>query len=155
MRPLLAKLLKKDRIVIRKTDSDITRMRKLTLKDKIYKEYAQNAPKNERLDEIDPLMLKNFNHDRNEIAILSPHLFKRKNYSNKLWYQLPEIRDDRKYIINNKRRAIQFLVLGLSLVGGYYLAQYLSDPEDARKYLEELVFEEQLYDHLLGWDDPE
>ncbi|CAI2374867.1 unnamed protein product [Moneuplotes crassus] len=155
MRPLLAKLLKKDKIVIRKSDNDIDRFRKLKLKQKAYENYVKNAPKNERIADIDPLMLKNYNHDRNELFIDAPHLFKRKNYSKSWFYYMPPMRNDKKFEVNNKRRVIQILVFLSALGIGYTIGLRHSSPKNMREHVEELVLEEQLYYHLKGSNDPE
>ena len=84
MRPIIAKILKKDRIVIRKTDSEEIRYAKHLLREKKNKEFKKNEEDYNKLLEARSAdvkklehiyKLKNTNYDRNELMFYSDFLY--------------------------------------------------------------------------------
>lgn len=109
--------------------------------------------------------MQQINYDRNEIALKAPHIYKRSNYSKRLFYIKPEIMKDSHYQSSNKKRFAQILTFFTFMTAGYFVGLKHSDPEDKRQYIYgletptnkdniPLFVEEQLYYHLMGSKDP-
>lgn len=87
MRPILAKILKKDRVVIRKTDDESTRYAKQMLRQKKFSFFTEKEKEQQRILEARQADVKklahmhrllNTNYNRNELVLNTAHLDKRK-----------------------------------------------------------------------------
>lgn len=174
MRPILAKILKKDRVVVRKTDDELTRMAKYKLRDKQLTKFLQKEKEQKMIIDSKTPEIKKLIHmyrlngginvsdkygrivtDKNELYLKdSEFLHKKKNYSNRLFYFMPYYRKEWHYIPSNwKRFKVLFAFLSSAVVG-YFYAFLASDSENLDQYIEYLITEEQIFAHLTGKANP-
>ena len=163
MKHIIAKILKKDQLVIRKTDDELLRFKKLKLREKKLSNYIQKQKEEEKVIESKSAEIKklqhmyrmqNLNMDRNELLVDWDFLHEKKNYTDKWLYLTPEYQNDKDFETSNKRR-LWTLVSFIAAVGaGYAFGLRLSDEEDKRELLEEVLVEEQIYTHLIGSKEP-
>jgi hypothetical protein len=174
MRPILAKLFKKDRVIIRKTDDELTRMAKYKLRDKQLSRYLQKEKEQKMILDSKTPEIKKLIHmyrlngginvsdkygrivtNKNEMLLMnSQFLHKKGNYSTRLLYSKPIYRKEWDYAPSNwKRFKILFAFLS-SVAFGYIYAFLVSDSENLDQYIEYLITEEQIFAHLTGRADP-
>lgn len=98
--------------------------------------------------------LAHTNYKRNELMFFAEHLYDRKNFSDKWFYFTPDKADERNYRMSNWRRAKLLLGFVTAIAAGYLCAYTLSDSEDFRQYIGEMVVEEQVFDSLVNHKKP-
>lgn len=163
MKQLIAKFLKKDRVIIHKTDPEEIRYAKHLLRQKNATNFKKKEEEQKKLLEARSAdvkklehiyKLKNTNYDRNELLFYSDFLHDKRNYSKNWFYLMPDKQDGRDYHPSNWKRFKLFLTFFSAIGIGYFTGYILSESEDFREYVEEMVVEEQVYDYLIHHKKP-